>query len=121
MENYNISFKEARLMNIYKHSKYVNNIKEYLNNYKNEDKEVLADLEFGNIAIELNIDNFQGEKSLDYYVCARYSEDHSNNGEWYGNDEKTLDEVNLNNVEQDMFNCLIKYAKENNLKWSRLN
>ncbi|HDK7194999.1 TPA: hypothetical protein PTV74_003306 [Clostridium botulinum] len=121
MEIYNIDFEKAKSMNIYKHSKYVNNIKEYFNKYKKEDKEIIADLEFGNIAIELNVDNIDGVKSLDYYVCARCSEDYNRDGVWYGGDDKILYKVNLDNLEEDMFNCLMKYAKENNLKWSKLN
>lgn len=121
MENYNISFEEAKSTNIYKHSKYVEDIEEYFKNYKNEDKEVIADLEFGNIAIELNVDSVDGVKSLDYYVCAKGIEDYRSNGEWYSNYEPLNDKVNLNKLEENMFNCLIKYAKENNLKWSRLN
>ncbi|HCL4455247.1 TPA: hypothetical protein N2D10_003274 [Clostridium botulinum] len=121
MDFYNISFEEAKLMNIYKYSKYINNIEEYFKNYKNEDKEVIADLEFGNIAIELNIDNVDGVKSLGYYICSKCIEDYRSDGEWYGGDDKTLDKVNLENLEEDMFNCLMKYAKENNLKYSKLN
>ncbi|HCL4447265.1 TPA: hypothetical protein N2D16_002870 [Clostridium botulinum] len=121
MENYNISFEEAKEMSIYKYSKYVDNIEEYFKNYKNEDKEVITYLEFGAICIELNIDNFEGEKSLDYYVSFKCSERYSNYGEWYSDYEPLNNKVNLNNLEEDMFNCLMKYAKENNLKWSRLN
>ncbi|NFH40736.1 hypothetical protein [Clostridium sporogenes] len=121
MENYNISFEEAKEMNIYKHSKYVEDIENYFKNYKNEDKEVIADLEFGNIAIELNVDSVDGVKSLGYYISSKCIEDYRSDGEWYGGDDKTLDKVVLDNLEENMFNCLMKYAKENNLKWSKLN
>ncbi|NCI19789.1 hypothetical protein EJM73_09135 [Clostridium botulinum] len=121
MDNYNISFEEAKLMKIYKHSKYVEDIKEYLNKYKNDDKEIIADLEFGNIAIELNIDNFKGKKSLNYYVSFKCLERYSSDGEWYSNYKPLNNKVGLDNLEKDMYNCLMKYAKENNLKWSRLN
>ncbi|NFF77669.1 hypothetical protein FCV38_11920 [Clostridium sporogenes] len=114
MENYTISFEEAKSMNIYKYSKYVEDIEEYFKNYKNKDKEVIADLEFGNICIELNIDNFEGEKLLDYYVSFKC-------GEWYSDYEPLNNKVDLDNLEKNMYNCLIKYAKENNLKWSKLN
>lgn len=120
MESYNISFEESKLMDIYKYSKYVNNIEEYFNKYKNEDKEIIADLEFGNIAIELNIDSVDGVKSLDYYICSKCIEDYRSDGEWYSDYDPLNNKVDLNNLEEDMYNCLIKYAKENNLKWSRL-
>ncbi|HID0768151.1 TPA: hypothetical protein ACXDAZ_002681 [Clostridium botulinum] len=121
MEIYNIDFEEAKEMKIYKHSKYVEDIENYFKNYKNEDKEVIADLEFGNIAIELNVDICDGVKSLDYYVCSKCSEDYRSDGEWYSDYEPLDDKMDLYNLEDNMFNCLMKYAKENNLKWSKLN
>ncbi|APH21021.1 hypothetical protein [Clostridium botulinum] len=121
MENYNIDFEEAKEMNIYKHSKYVEDIKKYFKNYKIEDKEVIAYLELGNICIELNIDNFEGEKSLDYYVSFKCLERYSKDGEWYSDYEPLNNKVDLDDLEKDMFNCLIKSAKETNLKWSKLN
>ncbi|EQC1535473.1 hypothetical protein [Clostridium botulinum] len=121
MENYNISFEEAKEMKIYKHSKYMEDIENYFKDYKNEDKEVIADLEFGNIAIELNVDICDGVKSLDYYVCSKCSENYCSDGEWYSDYEPLDDKVDLYNLEGNMFNCLIKYAEENNLKWSKLN
>ncbi|BAO04968.1 formate acetyltransferase [Clostridium botulinum B str. Osaka05] len=121
MENYNISFEEAKQMNIYKHSKYVEDIEKYFNKYKKEDKEIIADLEFGNIAIELNADNVDGVKSLDYYICIKCIEDYRSDGEWYSDYEPLNNKVDLDNLEENMFNCLMKYAKENNFKWSKLN
>uniref|UniRef100_UPI000AE455D4 hypothetical protein n=1 Tax=Clostridium botulinum TaxID=1491 RepID=UPI000AE455D4 len=110
---YNINFEEAKDMNIYKYSKYIEDIKKYFNDYVIEDKEVIAYLEFGNICIELNIDNFEGKKSLDYYVSYKCSEDYCSNGEWYSDYEPLDDKVDLYDLEKDMFNCLIKYEKEN--------
>jgi len=121
MENYNIPFETARTMDCYKFTN-ANpcKTKEEMIAFVNKDyvkNSVPAVLEFGNVDIELS---FNDEESIDeggFFVCVKYA------GEGWRSDDYTEDEVSndLGDLEKNMFECLMKYAKTNNLYWSKEN
>jgi len=122
-ENYNITFEQAKELNIYKYTqshtieelKDFKSIKDiYINNN-------LVVLELGNIDIELTIsDAGEGELISGYYICT--VNDKGNDViEWESYDWAEDEVIITDNLERDMFNIMIKYAKENKLYWSRPN
>ena len=82
-------------------------------------------LEFGNIDIELNSTGRMDEKNLlDMITCIKYLNEDTNKGEWMTyefTDTEITSEEQLDNLEEIMYNDLIRFAKEKNLTWSKLN
>ena len=77
-------------------------------------------MELGNIDIELTISDTGEELIAGYYICVKY--DKGNNIiEWESYDWVEDEVIITDNLEKDMFNIMMKFAKENNLYWSRPN
>lgn len=130
-ENYNISLTEAKNSKEYKYTikpkeeieKLINSLK--TNKSMNELKEdVYAVLEFGNIDIELNVLNSNGLVDIGYITCKRFLNE-NNEVEWethgYTDNIKTFDISDFSNLEEVMFNTLMRYADKYILKYSEPN
>lgn len=122
-ENYNIPFQQAQQMNEYSFKSATQYSLSELNgiisrNNGNEINDAVFILEFGNIDIELNIlplDN--NYYDIGYFVCIK-----SANG-WQSDDytDKEFNITDLDNIEEIMYNELMKYASSHNLYWSKEN
>lgn len=121
-ENYGITFKEAKEMPIYNFSltNDNNSIAELigsvlLKDFK-DDKTVIAILKFGYIDIELNVYCYDDVFELEYYICKRNA-----CVGWNSYSESNTKVVLEDNIEETMFNELIRFAKEHKLYWSIFN
>lgn len=130
-EKYNLSLTEAKKSKDYKYEYKSKEETDKLINSLNSDKsmkgikeDVYAVLEFGNIDIELNVLNNDGLIDIGYVVCIRFLNE-NNELEWethgYTDDIKIFDIGDLENLEEIMFNTLMKYADKHNLKYSEPN
>lgn len=111
-DNYNIPFEEARKMDMYK---FVSDVEEMSQLYqlienRTEDRIIPVMLEFGFADIEVNVES---DYSAEYYICIKDAE-----GNWqsldYSGDEM-LQTDDIEKLEKHMYECLVKYARENNV------
>ena len=121
-ENYNITFEDAKTLGIYKYTQ--SHIIEALKDFKSiKEINIYNDpvvLELGNIEIGLIVSDTGEELIIGYFVCVKY--DKGNNIiEWESYDWVEDEVIITDNLEKDMFNIMMKFAKENNLYWSRPN
>lgn len=128
---YGVPFEVAKHMKCYKYEfsecKNIDEVKRKFNEVSYDDVYIgaLVVLEFGNIDIELNSTGRMEEKNLlDMIVCIKYLDEGTSKGEWmtyeFTGTEITSEEQ-LDNLEEIMYNDLIRFAKEKNLTWSKLN
>ena len=128
---YGVPFEVAKRMRGYKYEfsecKNIDEVKRKFNEVSYDDVYIgaLVVLEFGNIDIELNSTGRMEEKNLlDMIVCIKYLDEGTSKGEWmtyeFTGTEITSEEQ-LDNLEEIMYNDLIRFAKEKNLTWSKLN
>jgi len=111
---YDISFNDIEQKSIHYNFKQHKTIKEMLNlkprdgfNTSIQDRNVVAEMEIGNLAIDLNIDFNEDGKHLDYWVVVK-----NNNGDWEDGDYLIETPILNKNLEKHMFKTLMKYAKE---------
>ncbi|HEY5587714.1 MAG TPA: hypothetical protein VIK86_02025 [Candidatus Paceibacterota bacterium] len=125
-ENYEITLEEAKQIEGYEFTKNIEVVelkKQIESNtfdmFNKNGGNVPFVLEFKNIDIELTI--LDNEKSycgydLGYFICIK------NDTGWESFDySDTKVDLTVENVEEFMFNDLIKFAKRYNLYWSKLN
>ena len=128
---YGVPFKVAKKMKCYKYEfsecKNIDEVKQKFNEVSYNDSYIgaLVVLEFGNIDIELNSTGRMDEKNLlDMITCIKYLNEDTNKGEWMTyefTDTEITSEEQLDNLEEIMYNDLIRFAKEKELTWSKLN
>lgn len=128
---YDVPFDVARQMDCYKYGfgecSDINEVKEKFNEFSHDDIYIggLVVLEFGNIDIELNSTGSIEEKNiLDMITCIRtLPQTESDSGwityEFTGTEITSIEQ--LDNLEKLMYDDLMRFAKEKDLKWSKLN
>ena len=121
MKNNEITCENARKMSEYKFTEEYS--KKDILNYKNVPEtqvgNVLAVLEFGNVDIELIVNEDSNEGYIaEYHIFIKVDEDEIDSI-WEEVEILTFEPKEYS--EENMFNILIEYIKENNLSWSELN
>lgn len=127
-EIYDIDYEQAKNSSIFKilKSKDFDKIMDIYDSqriksiYVKDFNKVMAALEFGTIAIQLNAVSRNGYLELEYLIRCKCDFGEYSSYISYGYVECDSD-LDVNNIEADMFQTLMNFAEENNLYWNRLN
>lgn len=127
-EIYDIDYEQAKNSSIFKilKSKDFDKIMDIYDSqriksiYVKDFNKVMAALEFGTIAIQLNAVSKNTHLELDYLIRCKCDFGAYSSYVSYGYAECDSD-LDTNNLEADMFQTLMNFAEENNLYWNRLN
>ena len=124
-ENYKLTLSQAKENKEYKFTgDNKHTFQSMINKYKeNTSDNVMFVLTLGSVDIELTIlENGTDKLDIGYVVCSRTTPTKEDDGwETYDYSDKEVLESDFDNIEETMFNELMKYAEKHNLYWSKYN